>query len=341
MKKAIFGLLLLSIFLFSCKKEENEIKSPISHPAKSDPSEDLLKFEDETEFMQTLHQTSSYDLTERTTWENSKSFVSLGRSNDEFYETIDETSFTDFADIEAFVNSNRDKIRLEPDGSGEYYLQTVLFKQPLRYFANRDAMFQIGDKVYLVLEDGLVFTSINNIKTLKEINNSNYLNYINNLEFKFSSNLISTNEGSRDNTYNCGVFHENKVTNDRNRTVLQIQMFATFVYNGINEYVYYEVKPWHKTCGIWFGCKRHISCNIKVAADHYVYINNYGWKRVNGSYSCTNKYASKVSGTMCDEWIAFSTTVNPIGHFGGYDCWGDTPSTNPNAVLQANTFLCP
>lgn len=164
-------------------------------------------------------------------------------------------------------------------------------------------MFQIGDKVYLILEEGIVSADYSNIGKLKEINENNYFSYRGDNDIYFSPSLSNNASSLKDGAYNCGTWQEQRVTNNRERTYLRISIHTTDVGNGTNQYVNYMVRPYKKTLGIWYWCTRHISCNIKVAADYKVYTSSssWTWTRVNGSYSCTNKYASSVSGQLCSQ----------------------------------------
>lgn len=345
-KKSIFALFITFAFSISgCKKDHSELTHtiPSSPTLKTVASSKMLRFEDAEDFLETYEQTVSFDNSERGSWEDAIDFVSFGRACDEFYLSLDETIFDNDETVEDFVISNSDKLQLIEDGSGEFYLETVLFKQDFRYFANKDKMFQIGDKVYLILEEGIVSADYSNIGKLKEINENNYFSYRGDNDIYFSPSLSNNASSLKDGAYNCGTWQEQRVTNNRERTYLRISIHTTDVGNGTNQYVNYMVRPYKKTLGIWYWCTRHISCNIKVAADYKVYTSSssWTWTRVNGSYSCTNKYASSVSGQLCSQWISIGFTSTPAGHFGGYNCWADTPSTNPNVILQANTFLCP
>jgi len=314
---------------------------------KSDASSELLKFVDGEEFLETFELTASLNDTERASWEDAKDFVSFGRACDEFYFSLNETIFEDDETVENLVKANSNKLQLIEDGNGEFSLETVLYKQEFRYFANKDKMFQIGDVVYLILEDGIVSADYSKIGKLKEINENNYFSFINDGDVSFSTSLASSSCVLKDDTYNCGNSQEQKVTNNRERTILRISIHTTNVGDGTNQYVNYLVRPYKKTMGIWYWCFRHISCNLKVVADYKVYTSQtlWSWERVPGSYNCNNKYDSKVSGTFCSQWISTGFNAPAAGqaaaHFGGYNCWADTPSTNPNVVLQANTFLCP
>lgn len=351
MKKTILLLSLITVLVFGCKKEEI-VENPKTQPtanniSKITPSERMLVFRDINELIQTLGTISAYDYAEQVTYETNIDFVSFGRANDELYYSIDETTFSDFTSVENFVKAYPEALKLVDDGNGEYYLETVLSKQPLKYLINKDQMLQVGNEVFLVLENGIISSLNSNLNLLKQVNEDNYLSFCNKPGFNFIPVATQqSDEGSRDLTYNVGTSKEERITDGRDRTVLSVVMcsFQTYEYpNGTNQWVYYEVKPYHKSLGIWFGCKRHISCSIKVAADYFVRTspNTGNWVRRNGNYSCSNKYTTKVSGTLCSEWISIGFNCNPDGHFGGYNCWGDTPSTNPNVVIQANTFLCP
>lgn len=342
MKKSIFCVSIIALAIAGCKKEQREETPQPQHYIKSEASADMLKFANAEDFFKAYNATVSYNNTERAAWEDAKNFVSFGRACDEFYFSINESIFEDDEKVEDFVKANSDKLQLIEDGNGEFSLETVLFKQDFRYFANKDKMFQIGGIVYLILEDGIASADYTQIDKLKEINENNYFIFINDDDVSLSASLTNTNRDLKDGIHNCGVWQEQRVTNNRERTYLRIAVI-TFNSSGTNQYVHYLVRPYKKTLGIWYWCTRHISCDIKVAFDYPEFTSYYSyvWKRKIGTAQRSNVYSSSLSGELCSTWISTGFTAPFSGHFGGYNCWADTPSTNPNVVLQANTFLCP
>ena len=344
LRNIIFALFVLTVALAGCKKDQGENNIPSSPTYKSVASSKMLKFKNADDFFEALKLNSSFDNTERAKWEDAQDFVSFGRVCDDFYFSLDETIFEDDKTVEEIVKANPDKLQLIEDDNGEFSLETVLFKQNYRYFANKDKMFQIGDIIYLILEDVTVSADQSKIGKLKEITESNYLSYTDDVDVSFSTLLTESHLSPKDDTYNCGNDAEQRVTNDRERTYFSISII-TMNTNGTNQYVYYLVRPYKKTLGIWYWCTRHISCSIKVAFDYpdYTSYYSYVWKRKIDDDQRTNVYASSISGELCSTWIStgFTAPSSPRAHFGGYNCWADTPSTNPNVVLQCNTFLCP
>lgn len=95
---------------------------------------------------------------------------------------------------------------------------------------------------------------------------------------------------------------------------------------------YYLVRPYKRTAWIWFWCSRTISCEIRTAVNMLI-MDNWYTRQLYGGVS--NKHDSKVEGSI-GEWASVGY-FSVVGiHFAGYDCWADTPDTDP-VVLQCNT----
>lgn len=350
-KHIFFALFVLFFTITGCKKEQVTETQLTPNDFELKVSDEILKFKDAEHFFSTYKQNLSFSNTERFEWEKSQNFSSFGRVCDELYFSMNETLFKDDEKVKNFVKQHSDKLQLIKDSNGDLTLETILYSNDLRYFANNDKMFQIGEIVYLLLEEGFASASASKIEKLKQINENNYRLFFNDSDVTFSSSLLSdVNSVLKDGTYNCGTYAEERVTNDRERTYLRISTHAiNMTLNSIEStvgWVSYIVRPYKKTLGIWYWCTRHISCNIKVATDYYANTDMDGnpsnqWQRLIQQDSRTNVYASSVSDKLPDVVLSFGYHCTPDIHFGGYNSWGDTPSTNPNVVLQCNSFLCP
>ena len=64
---------------------------------------------------------------------------------EELYFRINPEEFKSVEQVKDFLASNSEYLQLIEDEDGELTLETLLFKNPNRYFINKDKMFQIND----------------------------------------------------------------------------------------------------------------------------------------------------------------------------------------------------
>jgi hypothetical protein len=323
-------LILLTVIISSCEEKETPaVKRVIQQ--KLLPSDTLLQFKDVSDFFTTLDYISMFNHTERKNWEDNKKFRSIGMASDEFYFSIDTSIFSKVQDVEEFANLNDEYLKLI-NVDGEYLLETVLSMNKFRYLANRDHMFQVGDSAYLVLDEVLVHSHFSKINDLKKINDMNYVEYKHSNDFRID--YLQEAKSERYNDNNCGNYKEERVTNNNNRTYLRIASLSLVNGSQKRYWVDFMVRPYKRTAYVWFYCLRTISCKIHCAHDYKV---NSNWlRKVNTPFTYQNIYDWCITGEICNETVNSNQAGN---HFGGYDCWADTPSTNPNVIIQCNTNI--
>lgn len=338
----ITGILLLTM-LSSCKKDLNE-KQNISSASwdKKSASEKILKFTDSYEYLQNLKKVTAFSTAERKIWEESQNFISYGRACDEFYNSLKIDENWDDEAIRKVVLDNADYLQIIQDNEGDCFLETRMYQNLKRYLINVDKLYQIGETIYKVIGENItVRANIKCLEKLKTINESNYLSYLSDAEIlichpSFDSDVL------KDAGNNCGTDHEARVTNGNDRTYMHIVIVTDDLDIGREQYTYFIVRPYKKTLGIWYWCTRTISCDISIRTDYYLYTNpNSGdWDDPEyGNYENSGTSDDHLSDILNQRMIATGFYPTTYSHFGGYDCWGDTPSTSPNVVLQCNTSV--
>ncbi len=326
------------ITIQSCSKDE------VINPSSEDefPS-DMISFDSPKEYSATLEKVISMSLDELKTYEDSKGYKSFGRKCDELYASINFDDFESFEELKAFVESNSEYLKLVEDEEGELVLETTLSSSPYRYFTNNDKLFRIMDKVYKVFEDGVVATSFDNIEKLKSlnVNKTSLLQSDENFRImptRYESNISGAQ--LKDAPYNCGTHANARKTNGKNRTKIEISInyLDTYDINGFPMTIYENrvlIRPYKKTLGIWYWCSRTLSCDIKVAID----VNTTsGWVRGFYYESESGKHDSKLEYIMSGGIVSMGYWARYDMHYGGYDCWADSPSTD-HCHLECNKIL--
>ena len=182
MKRIIYYLALAMLVLTSCDKEELSITEPTASTKK-----DILSFATQEDFDKTLAKVNAMTKTERLAWEKQQGFKSFGTMCDEFYETINPANFKSTEDIKAFVAKNSDKIEFYTSSDGENYCEPRDYNGLYRNIIGEYEMFIIGDKVFKIIGDKLITTSLENIDKLKKCNKKS--SFENNPSFEIQSTL--------------------------------------------------------------------------------------------------------------------------------------------------------
>jgi len=96
MRKNIFTIAIIAIIfvLSSCEKDEVAQSQPQASTTK-----DILTFATQEDFDKTLAKVNAMTKEERLAWEKEQGFKSFGTMCDEFYETIDPSSFKSLEEV--------------------------------------------------------------------------------------------------------------------------------------------------------------------------------------------------------------------------------------------------
>lgn len=250
----LFAIVMAAFVLFvGCKKEKTEETST----AKNEASVDMLQFQTSEDLFNYLENVEANN--ER------NGFVSFGKMADDAYYSINpEEMFSNMDEVIDYVLEHRDLFQLILGSDGEYTVETRMYNHPFRHLANQDGIFQVGDTLYRIIEDGYAYTSLENEECLKDYvdNGSRESNTI--LKF-YTFGEESVNEYTRDThpheCTNTELYGENTIGN--NRITLQITnkklgpINTNYYKHGYN----YYAKPYHRSLG-WWGCNRTITANV-------------------------------------------------------------------------------
>ncbi|HNW51286.1 MAG TPA: hypothetical protein PKH79_09400 [Prolixibacteraceae bacterium] len=175
-------------------------------------------------------------------------FSSFGRISEELYRKIDLKTFKTTNEIKAFVQKNSNYLQFIEDDNGELELEIRFHNRADRYVQNKDNMYQIGETIYKVFNEGTVSSSIENLDLFYKKGN-NLDSFKKDVKFSFRSReddffrLKST-------ASNCTPTEPFRSTNGDERLKVEIEVSTNY---GQTEVTYHFLsRPYKRTLGIWF-----------------------------------------------------------------------------------------
>lgn len=258
---------------------------------------------------------------ERKNYEESKGYMSFGRQCDEFYAKVDFDAFESIEEIKAFAASN-DFIQLIEDENGEIILEKTLSANRDRYFINSDRLFQIGDFIYKIFEDGTASTHVDNLHKL--VQNKSFSVYSIPEDTEITVTHFNPNRSTpnlKDATYNCGnsdIFYSPDNLDYRVATEVDVELRN---YSGVHTYtilyVANTVKAFRKRWWGWAFSNRLLEYETKVAVDLET---ASGWEREFHKNSETRNVDGEYTHMLVQRWVSSGYHYQYDVHFGAYDC---------------------
>jgi hypothetical protein len=252
MKKYLFLLLVaVATILASCSKNDHETSSSLEN--------NILYFETIEEFNSELEKVVKMNESEILEWEEEKGFKSFNQEAEDLYRNIDPQKFKSEYEVKQFVEKNNKFLKLTVDPNGEYELDIQLNNTPLKYIANNDGLFQIGNSIYKVFNEGVV--SLDEQRT-DDLKNSDFASAI----LLSNHNMETIKEWSLKSISNSCYGTTVRSDNDSERIRLTLSHIASEIDNtGVARVgYYYEIRPFHKFLGIWYYAKRVISYDLNM-----------------------------------------------------------------------------
>lgn len=246
----------------------------------------------------------SLNTEDRLVWERNHYFKSFASKCEELYQRIDTTSADSIYD---FANTYNDYFYVS-NIDNEPFLTTYLEDSPMAYFVNSNRIVSVGCEYYKFFDDGYIVAPEEYLYLLydaESVNDNQHscLEYV-----QYERRTLSTR-----------VF-ESQSGKDKLRVTFKID-------NGIitNYEVLLDIRPLHKTCGIWLFAKRTISCNLYA---RWMY-------RINNMVSYNNNNAVE-SGCLSFRVLRVMGLIDvnaSSADFVRITGWADTPSV-PTCVIN-------
>ena len=208
MKKNTFLAVIATVIVtgslfWGCNKEQrNELGG-----YKKAVSADMLYFDNFEQLSAEMANVSKMSDEQRIVYEKARGFTSFATVTEALYIPKIENEEMTQATINALMSQYPDYFQLTTDDEGEQTFEPCLPSTPYRYIANQSRMFQVGDTVYKVFEDGIVFADKDDYKLLMTVTANN----LNNLSPEL--NLISNYSSGSKTDYFDALYIEKEATN--------------------------------------------------------------------------------------------------------------------------------
>ncbi|MBN1116431.1 MAG: hypothetical protein JXA77_04475 [Bacteroidales bacterium] len=328
MKYKIFFPVIIVLSLISCNKDYSILDESNST---NNNSNKLLKFETKEEFNEAISEIVELSLNDLISYENLNGIRSFGRLSEEFYSTIDFEKFHSFEEIKSFVSCNSKYLQLNKDSNSEFELETKFYNRADRYMLNEDHMYQIGDSIFKVFDEGTIIADSKDIN-ISELNNNDVEHYKNNSLCRFVPNQKNKKILFKTTTAGCGTARTWISENNKNRLKVEIEV-DKFLNQNVT--CHFLARPYKKTLGVWYWCSRTMKADVKLYF-YYMDVANttsssttYKWFNDDLTYYHnwigTNKYeASKKIGL---NGVCNGADCQP--YFSSWDVWVDTYDVSP------------
>jgi hypothetical protein len=285
----------------------------------------ILAFSDQNDFANYLVQINQMSKQELIDFQENNDYLSFGLKCDESYFELAQDSLNP-DDVMANISNYSDYLELVTDieGDEDLTLKAKFESSPLYYIMNLEHMYIVGDMAYKVFEEGIIETDISYIDELENISSFDMIDFDGD-KINFTPIPLGWSAtGNLTSPHDAGTPRIERETNGNNRTksyikITQMTSGPAPQFSSMN-----YVRPYKRTWGIWYWCKRTITYDFETAID--IHRTNGTYKRKQYSHQNT-EYKSVIK--KLD--VFFTPDLNDIEslHYAGYDCSGDTPSTDP------------
>lgn len=315
----ILGSTFTTLFIGSCTKDE------VLNNTKSKESDKILRFKDLNEYNEVQRSVLSMNSQSLKAYEESKGYISFGRMCDELYNNIDPLGFKSTEEVKEFVTKNSKYLQFVEDEKGELELETKFYNRIDRYFFNNEKIFQIGDTVFKVLEEGTVKASFEDLNIFKQVgDNLDCYKKDNRFVYIPNTKSFTANYKSDWAPYYCGTSVEFRSTNDNNRLKVEIESTV----NGSSTLCHFIQRPYKKTLGVWFWCSRTMSADINIKFTALAQINGVSSFLFDDliyyeDYTMASKFEVTRTLVCGDIWLGDSHYLTSC------DVWADSYSVAP------------
>lgn len=276
--------LLVALFV-SCSKEQETNGYSHYNNISSKDGYNLLSFEDMTQLYQKIEEIESQDDLEQ--YETNLGYSSIGRLSDDFFSSINYSSFNSADELVEYMSLNSKYVDTEPEYDNGISYMPKFFHNRFRYVANNDGIYKVGDSVYRLFRTGTVSTASTNLDTLRSLTDESLSVLANSQIFQFTPNhernYVLAESGiasySPSSLFEDGCFALplNTVYKNINGNMMICSEFETFYIQptglfdvGIDSYCKIKI------LGLWFICKRNIGYSGTIVYHYRNYLGGTG-----------------------------------------------------------------
>jgi len=277
---------LLATFITSCTKEPEINKLSYTDEVGGKVEYLVLSFQNETQLNQKILEIERQE--DISAYETNLGYASIGRLSDEFFSTIDFSSFSSENEVIEYMEENKKYIDNETEYDGNISYMPKFFHSRYRYVANKDGIYQVGDSIYRLFNAGTVSTTSNHLNELRSLtddtlgflNNSPTFRYVPNHERHYVEAVSGVASLTPTAFSEDGCFALPMDTTFVNtRADMRIYSEFTCLLNigggpsiiGIDSYCKMNI-----CFGIWIVVKRNIDYNVNTVYHYREYIGGIG-----------------------------------------------------------------
>ncbi len=276
----LFAIVLATCVLFvGCKKEKAE--KTVSSTLEACVG--MLQFNSAEEFRETQEKVLAMNEAERREWERQQGFKSYATKCEELFEELEENGINSDEDIFHFVKENSDYFFIREE-EGEQYLTSYLEFSSFYHFVDENRMLQIGNNIIKAFDEGIISAPIKERESL--LNVTSFYEPASERFYYFEHILNDILSDPKDYPDGCNCDREEIIarkTNGNERTYVRFYIdnatimtgdpgYDNFIYSqGLRNVCYHmKVRPYKKTLGVWYWCRRTITYNVNYSVyDNY------------------------------------------------------------------------
>lgn len=316
-------IMLITSFVFmACEKnDENSIMENGPNKQSFLRGDGIMEFHDQNEFAQFILNIDQMDRSQLSDFADGNDYQSFGLYCDDLYFQIAADSLKPDLVSDA-VDSYNEYIMLEPDDSieGDFVFKARFQDHPLYYIINLKYMYIVGEYVYKLFDEGIIETKVDFIDELTSV--GSYDEPLDQETFsKLDNEVLDTDPLPP--PHDAGIKVVKRKTNGKKRTKsrIKVHLLSKSTAQYASDHL---VRPYKKTLGIWYWCKRTITYDFNTAVDVHHNNGNCDVHPFNVSGQ-QKRYSIQKRDVFWGPPVIDTESV----HYRGYDCMGDTPDTDP------------
>jgi hypothetical protein len=241
-------------FFTSCEKEENLFSQNVFEKS---GIISIPRYSNYDEVVGIIDKVSTFDtLKELLDYEKTQGRRSIGAISDEFYENIDWDQFLEKDDLIDFYNNNIDMLDTIIDENGEILVLPKWDDTRVRYVANENGLFIIGENVYKIFKNCIIKTSENYLSELNMLSEAE-LDNLDTTIFSFAEKRYTSIDHHESCAYEWE--YDNSITSEDGKIsfylcLRNVAVYYNYIGSDVETQIYFINKKKGWIC--WYKEKR-------------------------------------------------------------------------------------